>query len=114
MVLKHWACAKITRSKPLPTGTGKDGDLTGDDNVCKLIVDKFEKLGGGSVSYADIAKKAWEVGRPVLATKVRRPSCHFPPAANATVASGLRAQSLGSSPPPFKYEGGQIGASESR
>ena len=45
-------------------------ELQGDDEVCQSIVEKFSKLGGGSVSYADIAKKAWEVGRLDLATKV--------------------------------------------
>jgi len=47
-----------------------DGDVDGDDEVCKMIVDKFEQLGGEGVSYADIAKRAWEVGRAGLATKV--------------------------------------------
>jgi vacuolar protein sorting-associated protein 16 len=70
MVLKHWASAKIARSKS-STGAGKDDEPDGDDEVCKLIVDKFETLGGGGVSYADIAKRAWEVGRAGLATKVR-------------------------------------------
>ena len=70
VVLKHWACAKIVRSKPTTTGTGKDAELSDDDVVCNVIVEKFQKLGGGSVSYADIAKRAWEVGRPGLATKV--------------------------------------------
>jgi hypothetical protein len=60
------------RSKPTATGSGKDAELSGDDEVCKLIVDKFEKLGAGGVNYADIAKRAWEVGRAGLATKVRR------------------------------------------
>jgi hypothetical protein len=69
-VLKHWASAKILRSRPSTTGTGKDAELSGDNEVCKLIVDKFTQLGGGDVSYADIAKKAWEVGRAGLATKV--------------------------------------------
>ena len=69
-VLKHWACAKILRSKPTTTGTGKDAELTADDEVCRTIVEKFEALGGTDVSYADIAKKAWEVGRGGLATKV--------------------------------------------
>ena len=68
--MKHWASAKILRSKPSATGTGKDVELTGDDDVCKLIVDKFQQLGGAEVSYADIAKRAWEVGRSGLATKV--------------------------------------------
>ncbi|KAG5349976.1 hypothetical protein C0989_000951 [Termitomyces sp. Mn162] len=35
-----------------------------------MIVQKFEQLGGGDVSYADIAKKAWEAGRSWLATKL--------------------------------------------
>lgn len=69
-VLKHWACAKIARSKPTATGTGKDAELSNDDEICKVIVEKFEKLGEGGVSYADIAKRAWEVGRAGLATKV--------------------------------------------
>ncbi|RPD64273.1 vacuolar protein sorting-associated protein 16 [Lentinus tigrinus ALCF2SS1-7] len=69
-VLKHWACAKILRSKPSATGTGKNAELDGDDALCKTIVEKFEQLGGGGVSYADIAKRAWEVGRTALATKL--------------------------------------------
>ncbi|KAI0370539.1 vacuolar protein sorting-associated protein 16 [Pilatotrama ljubarskyi] len=69
-VLKHWACAKILRSKPTATGSGKNAELDGDDALCRTIVEKFEKLGGGGVSYADIAKRAWEVGRTALATKL--------------------------------------------
>ncbi len=68
-VLKHWASAKILKSKPSATG----GEANGDDEVCKMIVDKFNQLGGTDVSYADIAKRAWEVGRAGLATKVRTP-----------------------------------------
>lgn len=64
VVLKHWASVKIARSK----SSAVDGE---DDEVCRLIVDKFEKLGGGEVSYADIARRAWEVGRTGLATKVK-------------------------------------------
>ncbi|KIM67291.1 hypothetical protein SCLCIDRAFT_179253 [Scleroderma citrinum Foug A] len=63
VVLKHWASAKIFRSK---SATGEDED----QELCKLIVDKFEKLGGGDVSYAEIARRAWEVGRAGLATKL--------------------------------------------
>lgn len=63
VVLKHWASVKIARSK----SSAVDGE---DDEVCRLIVDKFEKLGGGEVSYADIARRAWEVGRTGLATKL--------------------------------------------
>lgn len=33
-------------------------------------MDKFQALGAGGVSYAEIAKKAWEVGRTGLATRV--------------------------------------------
>jgi hypothetical protein len=64
VVLKHWASAKIGR----PKSSSADGQ---DDEVCRIIVDKFEKLGGGEVSYADIARRAWEVGRTGLATKVK-------------------------------------------
>lgn len=70
-VLKHWACAKIIKSRPTTTGTGKDAELSADDEVCRVIVEKFQELGGVDVSYADIARKAWEVGRVGLATKVR-------------------------------------------
>ena len=69
-VLKHWAVAKIAKSKGLNTAEGDD------EVVCKLIVEKFRSasLSDGktvlSVSYADIAKKAWETGRGRLATMV--------------------------------------------
>ncbi len=69
-VLKHWACAKILKSRPTVNGTGKGAELSGDDEICRMIVEKFEELGGADVSYAEIAKKAWEVGRGGLATKV--------------------------------------------
>ncbi|KAI0828653.1 vacuolar protein sorting-associated protein 16 [Trametes gibbosa] len=69
-VLKHWACAKILRSKPSASGTGKNAELDGEDALCRVIVEKFEKLGGGGVSFADIAKRAWEVGRTALATRL--------------------------------------------
>lgn len=58
------------RARPTATGSGRDAELDGDDAVCKSIVEKFEKLGGDDVSYADIAKRAWEVGRAELATKL--------------------------------------------
>jgi vacuolar protein sorting-associated protein 16 len=77
-ILKHWACAKIARSKPSAGITaGEDGD----DEVCRLIVEKFETMGGGGsgVSYAEIAKRAWEIGRTGLATKV----CTLPLKVNA-------------------------------
>lgn len=59
-VLKHWASAKIAHSKP--SGLGEEAD----DEVCRVIVEKC----GKDVSYAEIAKRAWEVGRTGLATKV--------------------------------------------
>jgi hypothetical protein len=69
-VLKHWASAKIQRSRAHVTGSGNDAELDGDEAICNVIVQKFEELGGGDVSYADIAKRAWEVGRSGLATRV--------------------------------------------
>ncbi|KZV75893.1 vacuolar protein sorting-associated protein 16 [Peniophora sp. CONT] len=59
-VLKHWAAAKIAHAR----GPGADVD----EEVCRSIVAKFEELGGGGVSYAEIARRAWEVGRSALAT----------------------------------------------
>ncbi|KAI3608149.1 vacuolar protein sorting vps16 [Moniliophthora roreri] len=70
VVLKHWASAKILRSRPTATGAGKDAELGADEEVCKMIVDKFKELGGTDVSYAEIAKRAWEVGRAGLATRL--------------------------------------------
>ncbi|KAF5390852.1 hypothetical protein D9757_004539 [Collybiopsis confluens] len=70
VVLKHWASAKILKSRPTVGGTGKGTESDGDDEVCRLIVDKFKQLGGVDVSYAEIAKRAWEVGRTGLATKL--------------------------------------------
>ena len=71
-VLRHWASAKIARSRSSATGDegGGAGGRDADDEVCRTIVEKFEALGGAEVSYADIAKRAWEVGRAGLATKV--------------------------------------------
>ncbi|KAH9941720.1 vacuolar protein sorting-associated protein 16 [Epithele typhae] len=66
-VLKHWACAKIARSKPV---AGSGGEDAGDEALCRMIVEKFKTLGGAGVSYADIAKRAWEVGRTALATRL--------------------------------------------
>ncbi|KAJ3830258.1 Vps16, C-terminal region-domain-containing protein [Lentinula raphanica] len=70
VVLKHWASAKILRTRSTTGGTDKDSESNGDDEVCRLIVDKFKQLGGVEVSYAEIAKRAWEVGRTGLATKL--------------------------------------------
>ncbi|CAD6927629.1 unnamed protein product, partial [Tilletia caries] len=90
-ILKHWARAKI--AKPLPTagaldvaaqggGSGGGGGRTAaavagaadraDEEVTEAIVRKFEgMLGEGvSVSYAEIARVAWGMGRIRLATKL--------------------------------------------
>lgn len=68
-VLKHWALAKITHSKSVdPSERGVEDD----EVICRAIVSKFEVEGEKRVSYADIARKAWEVGRIRLATMV----CH--------------------------------------
>ncbi|KAF7426120.1 hypothetical protein PC9H_008486 [Pleurotus ostreatus] len=69
-VLKHWASAKVLHSRPSGSGTATVTDASADDEVCQLIVDKFRKLGGPEVSFADIAKRAWEAGRTGLATKL--------------------------------------------
>jgi hypothetical protein len=58
-VLKHWASAKIFRAR-----------AEEDDVICRAIVGKFQKEGENGVSYAEIAKKAWESGRVHLATMV--------------------------------------------
>jgi len=67
-ILKHWACAKILKARA--GGAAKDTSISSDDEICRTIVEKFAQLGGVDVSYAEIAKKAWEVGRSGLATKV--------------------------------------------
>lgn len=59
-VLKHWAVARIARSK---SALSQESDA----GLCAAIVDKFERE-GERASYADIAKKAWEAGRVRLAT----------------------------------------------
>ncbi|KAI0077381.1 vacuolar assembling/sorting protein VPS16 [Panus rudis PR-1116 ss-1] len=67
-VLKHWAIAKILSSRASATSSESGID---DESVCASIVEKFEKVGSGvGISYAEIARKAWEVGRTELATKL--------------------------------------------
>lgn len=61
-VLRHWASAKISRTKSL------DGPSLDDDSLCRIIVEKFEKEGERGINYAEIAKTAWEAGRVRLAT----------------------------------------------
>ncbi|RXK39934.1 vacuolar protein sorting-associated protein [Tremella mesenterica] len=62
-VLRHWAEAKISRARPDPIGPGSD-----DEELCSAIVAKFKREGERSVSYADVARVAWEAGRIRLAT----------------------------------------------
>ncbi|KAG8907134.1 hypothetical protein FRB99_005242 [Tulasnella sp. 403] len=66
-VLKHWAVSKIKRSRT--SGSGAVGEED-DTQTCKIIVEKFRSTGEGgrTVSFAEIAKKAWESGRGRLAT----------------------------------------------
>ncbi|WVR04982.1 hypothetical protein IAU60_001994 [Kwoniella sp. DSM 27419] len=66
-VLSHWAAAKIARSSQKSRDPSERGE--GDEEtICAAIVQKFEKEGERGVSYAEIAKKAWESGRTRLAT----------------------------------------------
>ncbi|KAF8599358.1 vacuolar protein sorting-associated protein 16 [Ceratobasidium sp. AG-I] len=65
-VLKHWACAKIAKSG---RAKGEESDVApdaADAEVCRTIVDKFRSTPGAS--FADIARRAWELGRGRLAT----------------------------------------------
>lgn len=110
VVLKHWASAKILRSRPTTTGTGKDAELGGDEEVCRLIVDKFKLLGGADVSYADIAKRAWEVGRVGLATKVCFVSPKEEDVLTVRLAAGFRAKGVRPSTFTVDDEGRPIGA----
>ncbi|WVQ78256.1 hypothetical protein IAT38_000340 [Cryptococcus sp. DSM 104549] len=66
-VLKHWAAAKILRSSSKGVDPSERGEGE-DESVCRAIVTKFEREGERGVSYAEIAKKAWEAGRTRLAT----------------------------------------------
>lgn len=79
-ILKHWAIAKIAKSKGSNAVAAAAGGTDEDAIVCKLIVDKFRGASGSgagsavsSVSFAEVAKKAWENGRSRLATMVRIP-----------------------------------------
>jgi hypothetical protein len=89
--------------------------MVGDEEVSRAIVEKFEKLGGASVSYAEIAKKAWEVGRTRLATMVSHPISLIwsLDATQEVVVVGPRAESIRSSPLIAVDERRPIGAPES-
>lgn len=81
-VLEHWACAKVMKSVGGTSGGIERADES-DKDICDAIVKKFrdnsagrkgkeradDGSGGGriGVSYAEVAKKAWEVGRSTLA-----------------------------------------------
>lgn len=68
-VLKHWARGKIARSRPGAGALAQGASANAaDDETCRAIVSKFEMQ--PSVSYAEIARTAWNSGRPRLATKL--------------------------------------------
>ena len=56
------------------SGTGEKRKEETDKEICDSIVKKFQENGDdrkgkdGGVSYAEVAKKAWEVGRSSLAS----------------------------------------------
>ena len=104
-VLTHWASAKISRAKGL--------DSQEDDVICRAIVEKFDKEGEKRVSFAETAKKAWEAGRPKLATMVNDMSAaHLVNADSLMTVARLRAKSSGTSAPAAADEGRQGCASE--
>ena len=108
-MLKHWAGAKIARSKSSSTDVE-------DEELCKVIVDKFDKLGKGAVSYADIARRAWEVGKAGLATKVSAPlspvrCCHLTNV-HSSKASRPRGARFGSGTAVVDDETRQVGVAE--
>ncbi|KAL1915507.1 uncharacterized protein VTP21DRAFT_6631 [Calcarisporiella thermophila] len=55
-VLIHWACTKIKKS------------TDDEETICRMIVDKLAHKPG--LSYAEIAKVAYKVGQPKLATRL--------------------------------------------
>lgn len=73
-VLHHWARAKIARAKPTATAAGSKtvAPSPEDEELCDLIVRKFESQSGGlgAVSYASIAASAFTAGRTGLATRL--------------------------------------------
>jgi hypothetical protein len=69
-VLSHWAAEKVAQAQ------GQGDDL--DDQVVRVVVERLK--GQTDVGCADVASKAWNVGKTVLATKVRlSPSSSFFP-----------------------------------
>ena len=106
--LRHRA-SKIARSKSSATDVE-------DEKLCKVIVDKFEKLGKGTVSYADIAGRAWEVDKAGLATKVSTICLALPAVGlvdvNLPTASRPRDACLGSGTAPVDDERSQINVVE--
>lgn len=72
-ILKHWARAKIARFRPLKTSSlelngTSSSNVEAEDQICRAIVEKFEKQ--PAASYSEIARVAWKAGRIRLATKV--------------------------------------------
>ena len=68
-VLKHWAQAEISKTKSAALSGG--GTYESDEDLCRIITEKFQSVGKGKVSYAETARRAWQVGRTALAIKVR-------------------------------------------
>ncbi|CAO1628240.1 unnamed protein product [Jaminaea pallidilutea] len=79
-ILKHWARAKIARSRSTGVTPNGEGGGTHDEDeiLCSQIVRKFESQEGGggdgrligAVSYASIASSAFAAGKSRLATKL--------------------------------------------
>lgn len=90
-ILKHWARAKIARSRPPPGNISAQVSAQADDDICRAIVAKFESQ--PAVSYAEIARTAWNQGRTRLATKVGGQHARqtAPHTDNSDTAAGLRA-----------------------
>jgi vacuolar protein sorting-associated protein 16 len=74
-VLSHWAAEKVSQAQ----GQGDESD----DEIVRVVVERLK--GQTDVGCADVASKAWNVGKTVLATKVRL----SPPQSLSLVAQGL-------------------------
>ena len=82
-ILKHWARAKIARSKP-PLGASDASGRAAEERICDEIVRKFKMATGvndtdgdrsnspreAAVSFAEVAWTAWKAGRRNLATRL--------------------------------------------
>ncbi len=64
-ILEHWACAKISAA----TAAG-EGGAEQDRELLQAVVGKIAHENGRGVLYANIARRAWQLGRTKLATKL--------------------------------------------